>query len=139
MGWNVYDYPSAPHEHGATAADESVEPKPAGCQCEWDGYGSYFWNPDCPEHDEPEDACDEEWQRWFWPYRASLERKAYRKGLRIGELFRGIHQLERIIDARFSDARWNRIDGDESRRSYEVLYRLRSEIEAEIIQIAQEI
>jgi hypothetical protein len=110
----------------------------ANCQCEWDE-GSYFWNPDCLAHSEPEGASDEEWQRWFASWRYGQERKARDKEARVLLLFRGIHRLENVVHAVAAGRRWSRIGGEDARARYAVLYRLRGEIEDEILAIAREV
>jgi hypothetical protein len=120
--------------------DDENEPKPANCKCEWNERdGSYFWNPDCPEHDEPEGAYDEEWKNWFWSYREEQNDRGSRKRFRIWPLFEGVHKIENAIRYVESRARWHQITGDEAIACYAVLYRLRGEIEEQIVAIAQEI
>jgi hypothetical protein len=139
MGWNLPDG-CTQDDIDRAYGDEEFVPKPADCRCEWEELdGSYFWDPDCPEHDEPEGACDEEWATWFASYRRGQECKAWKKGDRILRLFRGIHQIERIVQARSTDFLRHRIDGDEARECCAVLFGLRNQLEDEICAIAKEI
>lgn len=109
----------------------------ANCKCEWDENG-YFWNPDCPEHDCPEDADDEEWERWFASYRRDQERKAWKRGDRMWTCLEGLRRINNIVSAVDYGRRWNTITCDEAGDRYRVLFRLRSQIEDEILAIARE-